>query len=139
MAEVHGVSPLTGRTEPWMEDLLADADACAALVAEYGSPVNVLDFGPLTRNTSELVDAAASEGVRLGVFVARKANKALGLVHAAREAGLGVDVASLAEPCPKPRRGDAGRAGHRHCRREVPGAPRGRRPRRGDREPRQRG
>ncbi|WP_234998650.1 alanine racemase [Demequina sp. NBRC 110057] len=97
MAEVHGVSPLTGRTEPWMEDLLADADACAALVAEYGSPVNVLDFGPLARNAAELVDAAASEGVRLGVFVARKANKALGLVHAAREAGLGVDVASLAE------------------------------------------
>lgn len=94
---VAGPTPLTGRTEPWMEELLAHPDRCAALIEEYGSPVNVLDFAPLGRNAAELVEAAASEGVRLGVYVARKANKALGLVHEARRVGLGIDVASLAE------------------------------------------
>lgn len=98
-ATVRGVSPLTGRTEPWMEDLLADPDQCAALIRDYGSPVNVLDFGALARNAAELIDAAHDEGVRLGVYVARKANKAFGVVRAADAAGLGLDVASLAELC----------------------------------------
>ncbi|WP_083966601.1 alanine racemase [Demequina globuliformis] len=93
----EGVAPLQARTEPWMEDLLADSEQCAALVREYGSPVNVLDFSPVARNARELEDAARAHGVTLGVCVARKANKALGLVHAAREAGLGIDVSSLAE------------------------------------------
>ncbi|GIG53367.1 Y4yA family PLP-dependent enzyme [Demequina activiva] len=93
----EGVSALTGRTEPWMEELLGDPEQVAALVSEHGSPVNVLDFEPLARNAGELVDAASAEGVRLSVFVARKANKAMGLVRAARAAGLGIDVASHAE------------------------------------------
>lgn len=92
-----GVSPLTGRTEQWMEDLLADPQQVQELVGEHGSPVNVLDFAALGRNAAELIDAAQEQGVRLGVYVARKANKALGVVRAAREAGLGLDVASLAE------------------------------------------
>ncbi|WP_430867282.1 Y4yA family PLP-dependent enzyme [Demequina aurantiaca] len=93
----EGVAPLTARTEPWMEDVLGDAQQCGSLISEFGSPVNVLDFSPLARNAAELVDAARGEGVRLGVYVARKANKALGLVTAANDAGLGLDVASLAE------------------------------------------
>ncbi len=80
-----------------MEDLLDDAEECATLLEEHGSPLNVLDFSPLARNASELIDAAQQDGVRLGVYVARKANKALGLVKAASAAGLGLDVASLAE------------------------------------------
>ncbi|WP_084039553.1 alanine racemase [Demequina sp. NBRC 110053] len=94
---VTGVSPLTGRTEEWMEQLLADPEQVAGLVSEHGSPVNVLDFAPLARNARELIDAAAEADVRLGVYVARKANKALGLVRSARDAGLGLDVASHAE------------------------------------------
>lgn len=93
----EGVAPLTARTEPWMEALLADAEQCAALIREYGSPVNVLDFSPLARNAAELVSAASEEGVKLGVYVARKANKALGMVRAANAAGLGLDVASFTE------------------------------------------
>jgi diaminopimelate decarboxylase len=94
---VRGVLPLDGRLEPWMEELFSDPDGCAALVAEHGSPLNVLDFSPLARNAGELLDVAAGCGVRTRVFVARKANKALGLVDAARDAGLGIDVASLGE------------------------------------------
>lgn len=93
----EGVAPLTARTEPWMEALLGDPEQCESLIQEFGSPVNVLDFAPLARNAMELVEAAKGEGVTLGVYVARKANKALGLVRAARDAGLGLDVASLAE------------------------------------------
>ena len=55
------------------------------------------DFSPLARNAGELVEAAGSRGVTCRVFVARKANKSLGLVDAAMAAGHGIDVASLRE------------------------------------------
>ncbi|MFC0674614.1 alanine racemase [Brachybacterium hainanense] len=92
-----GMPPLTARTETWMEDLLSDPAQAAALIREHGSPVNVLDLSPLRRNVDELVTAAASEGVDLQVFVARKANKALTVVEEALACGAGVDVASPAE------------------------------------------
>jgi len=93
----HGLPPLTGRTEPWMEQLLADPDRCAALLADHGSALNLLDFGPLHRNIGELTRAGAELGVDVAVFVARKANKALSLIPAAVDAGAGLDVASFAE------------------------------------------
>ena len=93
----HGVVPLTARTEAWMEDVLADPALCRDLLREHGSPVNLHDFSPLARNAGELVEAAGSRGVTCRVFVARKANKSLGLVDAAMAAGHGIDVASLRE------------------------------------------
>ena len=93
----HGVVPLTARTEAWMEDVLADPALCRDLLREHGSPVNLHDFSPLARNAGELVEAAGSRGVTCRVFVARKANKSLGLVDAATAAGHGIDVASLRE------------------------------------------
>ncbi len=92
-----GILPLTARREPWMEEILGDPDACAALIAEHGSPVNLHDFEPLARNTGELIAAATEQGLALRVFVARKANKSLGLISAAQSLGLGVDVASYGE------------------------------------------
>ncbi|RZU63571.1 alanine racemase [Zhihengliuella halotolerans] len=89
-----GPQPLTARLEPWMRDLLADHEVCRALIAEHGSPVNVIDTAPLARNIGELRAAAAAHGVDFEVYVARKANKALAVVDAARAAGAGVDVAS---------------------------------------------
>ncbi|MGN0062799.1 MAG: alanine racemase [Nocardioides sp.] len=97
MSRSEGVLPLAARLEPWMEQLVADPDQCADLVARWGSPVNVHDFGALARNAGDLVGPAYDRGVRARVFVARKANKTLGLVDAARAAGLGLDVASLGE------------------------------------------
>lgn len=93
----HGEPALPARLEPWMTELLGDAAACARLVAEHGSPVNVLVPGALVRNADELVAAGRARGVEVGVFLARKANKALALVEAAAEAGHGVDVASERE------------------------------------------
>lgn len=96
-ARARGVLPLDGRLEKWAEDLLGDPDLCASLVREHGSPLNVLDFSPLAGHAADLTGVAARYGVQARVFVARKANKAIGLVEAARAAGLGVDVASYGE------------------------------------------
>lgn len=93
----HGTPPLTARTAPWMDRLLGDADECRRLLAEFGSPVNVLDFSPLRGHVEALTAVASAEGVHLGVFAARKANKTVGVVTAAQRAGIGVDVASLRE------------------------------------------
>lgn len=92
-----GLPPLSARLEPWMQDLLADHRACSALVEEHGSPVNVHEFSALTRNAAELESAAARHDVPLRIFVARKANKTLGLVESARRAGHGMDVGSHRE------------------------------------------
>ncbi len=92
-----GVRPLTARREPWMDDLLADPDRCAALLAQHGSPVNVINPSPLQRNADELTDAAHDAGVAFRVFVARKANKALSIVDEAKRLGLGIDVGSERE------------------------------------------
>ena len=91
---VHGTVALRARWEEWMSELVADPQQVSRLTSEYGSPVNVLNPAPLGRNAQELLDAGASHGVDTQVFFARKANKALCFVDAAREAGLGVDVAS---------------------------------------------
>ena len=63
----------------------------------HGSPVNVLDPAPLARNAAALTDAAAAAGLDLGIYFARKANKALAFVDAAHALGLGVDLASERE------------------------------------------
>ena len=92
-----GVAPLTGRLEPWMAALCDEEGLLAGLLAEHGSPLNVLDPAPLARNAEELRRAAAVHGLTLGIYLARKANKALSLVDEARRLGLGVDVASEQE------------------------------------------
>lgn len=94
---VHGMPALTARTEPWMDRLLGDPALCAQLLEEFGSPVNLLDLRPLEAHVHRLQDVARSCGVDLGVFVARKANKAVAVVEAASRAGAGVDVASVTE------------------------------------------
>lgn len=94
---VHGIPPMTARTEPWADELLNDPHACTALIEEFSSPVNVLNAHEMERNIDELVDAAAKKGVELHVFFARKANKALTFVDTVRNAGHGVDVASQNE------------------------------------------
>lgn len=96
-AGCHGLPPLTARLEPWMRELLGDPAGCMALLEEHGSPLNVHDFAALTRHATELGEAAQEAGVDFKIFVARKANKTLGLVEDARCAGLGLDVGSHRE------------------------------------------
>jgi diaminopimelate decarboxylase len=66
-------------------------------MGEHGSPINLLDPTPMGRNAAGLTGAAARVGVDLGIYFARKANKALALVDEARRLGLGVDLASERE------------------------------------------
>ncbi|MCW2759633.1 MAG: Orn/DAP/Arg decarboxylase 2 [Nocardioidaceae bacterium] len=94
---MEGIVPLTGRLAPWMADVLADHAVLDGLLAEHGSPVNLIEPGALGIHAAELVQAAASRGVDLRVYFARKANKTLALVDAALADGHGVDVASLGE------------------------------------------
>ncbi|MCU9519710.1 Y4yA family PLP-dependent enzyme [Corynebacterium sp. ES2794-CONJ1] len=89
--------PLEARTLPWMDQVINDPQLVRTLIDEYGSPVNLLNPAPLRDNANELISAGKAAGVEVGIFFARKANKALAFVDAARDAGLGVDVASLRE------------------------------------------
>ncbi|MGI0542640.1 FAD/NAD(P)-binding protein [Corynebacterium aquatimens] len=93
----HGIPPLTARTEPWVDQLVADYLECDRLLTEFSSPINVLNPGPMLANVDELVTAGADCGVEVKVFFARKANKGLVFVDTVRDAAHGVDVASFNE------------------------------------------
>lgn len=92
-----GVVPLRARLRGWERQLLSNPGLVHSLLAEYGSPLNVLEPSALGSNAQELVAEGAARGIRCRPFFARKANKCLCLVDAAIEAGCGVDLASHAE------------------------------------------
>ena len=114
-----GVEPLRGRLEPWQLEIAADPDRLEALLAEHGSPLNLLDPGPMARNVDVLEGAAREQGLELEIFFARKANKALASSTRARQLGIGVDVASENELAPGPGARGRARAAHRHRRGEA--------------------
>lgn len=91
---VHGMPPLEPARFDWSDRLLSDGAACDELLETFGSPVNVLNAGPMQDNIAELVNAGAAAGVETKVFYARKANKALLFADTVRDSGNGVDVAS---------------------------------------------
>jgi diaminopimelate decarboxylase len=93
----QGIAPLSARLEPWQEALCGPASPLSEWMDEHGSPINLLDPAPVERNAGELREAAAAEGIELGVYFARKANKALAFVDEARRLGLGIDLASERE------------------------------------------
>ncbi len=93
----EGIVALPGRLEPWQREVCGQAGRLDRWLSEHGSPLNLLDPAPMARNAAELRDAARACGLDLGIHFARKANKALGFVDAARRLGLGVDVASERE------------------------------------------
>lgn len=90
---IRGLSPLPGRLQPWQAAAL-DHAGLSLLIEEHGSPVNLIDPGPLAANAAALREAADEVGVELRICFARKANKALALVDQAASAGHGVDVSS---------------------------------------------
>ncbi len=96
-ASCEGATPLTGRLEPWAVEIMADPALLGGLLESHGSPVNVIDPRPLARNAAELSAAAERHGVRMRIFFARKASKALCMVDEALANGLGIDVASERE------------------------------------------
>jgi diaminopimelate decarboxylase len=96
-ARCEGIVALPARLEPWQRELCSDPGLIGEWMRVHGSPINVLDPRPMTRNAAELEDAAASFDLAFRVYFARKANKALALVDEARRLGLGIDLASERE------------------------------------------
>lgn len=92
-----GDPPLEARVEAWMTERFRDPRQLNKLVAKYGSPLNLVATSPLERNLDQLRKAAERRQLDFRSYFARKANKCLAFVHAAAEAGAGVDVASLEE------------------------------------------
>ncbi|WP_348760171.1 alanine racemase [uncultured Salinisphaera sp.] len=92
----HGVVPLAARVAPWMTAFWHEHDL-QDLLARYGSPLNVQSTAPFVAHMQALVDCGAARGLRLTPYFARKANKCLSYVEAARDNGFGIDCASLAE------------------------------------------
>ena len=92
----RGVVPLTAQLEPWMREVM-QSGRLQALIERFGSPVNLQSTAPFKRNLDKLEQAAARRGLRFKPFFARKANKCLSYVDAARDRGSGVDTASFAE------------------------------------------
>ena len=104
----QGTMPLSARLEPWQLELCENPDTVAEWIERHGSPLNILDPASMARNAQELEEAADRFRVALKIFFARKANKALAFVDAARERGLGVDLASERELSQVLARGVAG-------------------------------
>lgn len=94
---MYGTAQLTARLEPWMKRLLADPVLCQELIQQYGSPLNLHDFAPMSRNIGELRKAAAEHETDFQIYLARKANKTIGAIDQAATEGCGVDVASFHE------------------------------------------
>jgi diaminopimelate decarboxylase len=93
----RGVVALPARLEPWQLELCARPELVREWLDLHGSPINLIDPTPMARNAAGLADAAAQAGLELGIYFARKANKALALVDRARELGLCIDLASECE------------------------------------------
>lgn len=93
----RGLAPLDARLEAWQTSWLATPGALHRLVERHGSPVNLLHVPPFERNAERLRTVARMHEVPFRLFFARKANKALAFVDAARELGSGLDTASLEE------------------------------------------
>ena len=105
-----GVLALDARLEPWQRRVCLQPEVMREWLAVHGSPLNILDTSPMARNAGELRSAAATAGLDLAIYFARKANKALCLVDEARRLGLGVDLASERELAQVLQRGVPGSA-----------------------------
>ncbi|WP_145094826.1 Y4yA family PLP-dependent enzyme [Rosistilla carotiformis] len=78
----------------WMTD---HASQLHAACERFGSPLNLICVAPMIRNLEQFSCVAVNRGVRFQPFFARKANKCLAFVDAAKRFGAGIDVASEAE------------------------------------------
>ncbi len=77
-----------------MEHLINEKLKLHQAVSEFGSPVNIINFEEFFNNVSLFKEIFKSFDISGEVYFARKANKAKGLVIAARDGNFGVDTAS---------------------------------------------
>lgn len=92
-----GIVPLPGRLETWQIEVLRQPAPLRTWVEDHGSPINLHHRAPFERNVRALQQIAGDRDVDLEVLFARKADKALVYVDAARDLGIGVDTASEVE------------------------------------------
>jgi diaminopimelate decarboxylase len=88
-----GELPLAPRLDPWMTSTLENLDL-AAIVAQHGSPINLISTNPMVRNIHQLEAVAAERAVPFRIYFARKSNKCLALVQTAIDNNIGIDTAS---------------------------------------------
>lgn len=89
--------PLRAKIAPWMQSMLAKPSVLRDLIEQHGSPVHVVVDSEFKRNVGDLLSPFKARGLGGGLYFARKANKLPWFVQAAKDAGIGVDTASLSE------------------------------------------
>lgn len=72
-------------------------ETLVALTRQYGSPLNIVVPQVLQRNAEALQDVCRRRDLPCEIFYGAKVNKSRGLIRAAVEAGIGVDVSSIHE------------------------------------------
>ena len=92
----QGAFPLTARLERWQRAFLRSGEA-VRLIERFGSPVNLQSTEPFRRNLLNFKSTAEKRGLAFKPFFARKANKCLSYLDAAKETGSGIDTAGLIE------------------------------------------
>jgi diaminopimelate decarboxylase len=90
--------PLTPLLDEAVAQLVQESPVVLhALVERYGSPLNLVWPHLLANNARKLTETLRRNGVRHEVFYGAKVNKSHAFIHAAVQAGVGVDVSSFHE------------------------------------------
>ncbi len=88
---------LTPRIHEEVANFLSDKKRLFELTQQHGSPLNMLFPALMLRNISGFQSVLKNNLDRSQMYYAHKPNKSAELLHPIKEAGVGVDVASLSE------------------------------------------
>lgn len=88
---------LTAKLAPWMVALTKQPETAKTWLRNFNSPLHVTVASEFERNANDLLAPLKSRGIQGGLYFARKANKLSWFVTAAKNCGIGVDVASYDE------------------------------------------
>ncbi len=88
---------LPAAIHPVVRSFLADGDRPAALLARWGSPLNLVFPEIFLANLASFRRILDGSGLAYRIYYAHKANQARVFVRAALGAGIGIDVASPGE------------------------------------------
>ena len=89
----RGVVPLDGILSPWMVDVLSHP-SLQQWVDQFESPLNVMCEAPFETHVRDLATVADNRNLDLQIHFARKANKCLHWIDAAKRLNIALDVAS---------------------------------------------
>lgn len=97
MNQTYKYAKLTPHTDNWVKKIVQEPAALLESIHKYESPVNILHVPSFVENIKNYETVFNKYELKHQIFFARKANKAIAFVHAAREMGIGVDTASYRE------------------------------------------